>query len=55
MIPRKGDGIDALILCETAFREASITLKRPMKNLLTGETLEGRITVAPYDVMVLVS
>ena len=56
VIPRKSlksDAPDALILCETAFREASIVLPKPMTNVLTGEKLEGRITVKPYDVLVL--
>ena len=45
---------DVLILCETAFKEASVTLKKPMTDVLTGEKLEGTITVKPYEIRVLI-
>ena len=53
VIPREGDNESGLILAETAFKEATVVLPDSYRDILTGETLSGKITVKPYDVMVL--
>ena len=49
-----GNGEEALIVCETAFRSGTITLTEEMTDVLTGETCIGETTVAPYDIRVFV-
>jgi len=50
---REGEAGKGLILVERAAKEAAYTLDKPMVDLLTGETLSGKITLKPYDVKVL--
>lgn len=51
--PRQGNGMSGLILLEYAGAPAAYTLPSPMTDILTGEKLEGRIELKPYDVKVL--
>ena len=51
--PRQGNGMSGLILLEYAGTPAAYTLPSPMTDILTGEKLEGRIELKPYDVKVL--
>ena len=51
--PRQGNGMSGLILLEYAGSPAAYTLPSPMTDILTGEKLEGRIELKPYDVKVL--
>ena len=53
VIPRAGKDAEGLILCELAFKEATIDLPYPMIDVLTGETCEGTYQVEPYGVKVL--
>lgn len=50
---RKGEAGEGVILVECAAKEAAYTLDRPMLDLLTGETLSGRVALKPYEVRVL--
>ncbi|MBR0464435.1 MAG: beta-galactosidase [Clostridia bacterium] len=51
--PRAGDGLKGYVLVEYGAQPAACVLDRPMKNLLTGETLCGRVDVEPYGALVL--
>ena len=60
VIPRKGEPVSAngetvsgLILVEYAGAPAAYTLDRPMKNVVTGETVSGRVTLGGYGILVL--
>ncbi len=50
---REGEAGKGLILVERGAKEAAYTLDKPMVDLLTGETLSGKIALKPYDVKVL--
>ena len=53
VIPRKGETREGLILAETAHAPASYTLTEPMTDILTGKTYEGKVELAPYDLLIL--
>jgi len=54
VIPRSGEGMDGLIVCETGCAEGTVELPCPMTDILTGISYEGTMTVQPYAVHVLV-
>ena len=55
VIPREGDGVSGLILCEIGNSTASVVLEGAMTDLLTGTTYEaGTMQVMPYGIHVLV-
>ena len=51
--PRKGEAGSGLMLVEFGGKPAACTLPCAMTDLLTGKRHEGRVTLAPYDVLVL--
>ena len=51
--PRVGEGVSGCVYVEYGAKEAFVTLSRPMLDVLSGETAEGRIRLAPYSVRVL--
>ncbi len=54
VVPRKGDGMDGLVLCELGYENASVELDRPMTDILTGKSYPaGRLCVEPYGIYVL--
>lgn len=53
VVPRMG-AFDGLIVCETGNADASIELDEPMTDLITGETVSGKVAVEPYGVHVFV-
>ncbi len=53
VIPREGAGRRGLILLEYEGKGGVYTLGKPMYDHITGETVEGRVTVKPYQVLVL--
>ena len=50
---REGNGKKGLMLAEYGCAPASFTLEKPMLDLLTGETLSGKIAFEPYGVKIL--
>ncbi len=42
-----------MVLIEYAARPAAYTLKKPMRELISGRVLEGRVELKPYDILVL--
>ena len=52
-VPRAGVAGEGLILIEYGNSTASYPLPRAMTDLLTGRQVEGRVTLKPYDVLVL--
>ena len=54
VVPRDGDGMEGLIVCETGCTDASIELPYPATDVLTGKTYAGTMAVEPYAVYVLV-
>lgn len=50
---REGNGKKGLMLAEYGCVPASFTLEKPMRDLLTGETLSGKIAFEPYGVKIL--
>ena len=53
VIPRSGKDTEGLILCELAFRDASIRLPFPAVDILTGEIHREVCAVEPYGIKVL--
>jgi len=53
VVPRRGEHTEGLILVEYAGEDASYTLDAPMKNVVSGETVWGTLTLHPYDILVL--
>ena len=53
VVPRRGEEIEGLIVAECRGEAGAITLPEAMTDLLTGKTLEGRVALAPYDLLVL--
>lgn len=51
--PREGDAGRGLVLVESAGQPAAMTLAEPMTDLLSGQTLHGKIALEPYAVRVL--
>ncbi len=51
--PRVGEGIRGLIVAECRNAPGAITLPTPMKDLLTGRVMQGRVALSPYDLLVL--
>lgn len=51
--PREGEAGRGLMLVEYGAKPASIVLDRPMTDLISGKALEGKIDLAPYEVLVL--
>jgi hypothetical protein len=53
VVPREGEGRRGRIVVELAGKGGVYTVEKPMKDILSGETLCGKIDVAPYQVLVL--
>ncbi len=53
VVPRKGSTYEGLMVVEHENKPATLSLKKPMVNLLDGKTYKGNIKVKPYQVMVL--
>ena len=53
VVPREGKERRGCIVVELAGRGGVYTLEKPMKDILSGETLSGTVTVAPYQVLML--
>ncbi|NLG49031.1 MAG: beta-galactosidase [Chloroflexi bacterium] len=53
VVPRRGPRAEGWVCVELHNRPARLVLGRPVVDLLTGERLEGKITVAPFGVRVL--
>jgi beta-galactosidase GanA len=53
VVPRKGKNREGLILAEFEGRGGSYQLPCPMYEHLSGKTLSGIVTVAPYEVLIL--
>lgn len=53
VVPRKGDTLSGLILVEYAGQDGAYTLDTPMKNVVTGEIVTGRVCLNPYGILVL--
>ncbi|MBQ8441266.1 MAG: beta-galactosidase [Clostridia bacterium] len=51
--PRTGNGREGLILAEFEGQGGSYQLPCPMYEHLSGKTLSGRVTIAPYEVLIL--
>lgn len=51
--PREGQTVSGAVVIELGNKQASLTIKHPAVDLLTGRTIKGRVTVPPYGVMVL--
>jgi len=52
--PRKGDGVEGLVLVETGYSNGTVVLDAPMKDILTGKIYDaGEMKVEPYGVYVL--
>lgn len=51
--PRSGEGREGVVLVEYAAQGGTYRCESAMTDLFTGETVEGEITLAPYDVRVL--
>lgn len=54
VIPRKGNGMEGLIVIEAGNREGEIVLEDEMTDVLTNEKHAGNMKIAPYSVHVLV-
>ncbi len=52
-VPRKGENTEGLILAEYKNEGGTCVLPYPMTELLSGRVLDGRITLKPYDILVL--
>jgi len=53
VVPRAGKGGRGMVLVEYERKPGSVTLPRPMTDLLTGKRHQGVVELAPYGVMVL--
>lgn len=53
IVPREGGGQRGLVIAEVENKAGVVTLDRPMRDLLTGNTYTAEITVPAYGVMVL--
>ena len=53
-VPRKGEAGEGLAVVETGGAHAAITLRQPMRDLLSGRQLAGRVAVMPYQTLILV-
>lgn len=53
VVPRAGGGQRGLVIAEVENKAGAVTLDRPMRDLITGETHTGETAVPPYGVMVL--
>lgn len=53
VVPRKGNGRSGMIFAEYGNAKASCTLKSPMTDILTGRTCQGKVELAPYELLVL--
>jgi len=52
--PRSGEAGKGMVVVEHSNRPATLTLTSPAKDILTGNTVSGKIELPPYGVMVLV-
>jgi hypothetical protein len=50
---RKGDGREGLMIAEVDGRGGSYRLPCPMRDVLSGKTFSERVSLAPYEVLVL--
>ena len=53
VVPRSGPAGEGVMLVELENRPATIELERPATDILTGETLHGRVDIPSYGVAVL--
>lgn len=53
VIERRGKNRQGLILMEICHKSATYTLDKPMRDILTGKTYSGEITLNPYDILIL--
>ena len=53
VVPRKGNGQEGFIIVDALGKGGRFKLPYPAKDLLTDKILEGEITIAPYEVLVL--
>ena len=55
VVPRVGDDMSGLVLCECGYENAAVELPYPMTDVLSGRRFEaGKMQVEPYGVYVLV-
>lgn len=52
-VPRKGEGIEGLILMECGGEAGACDLPAPMRDILTGKQYDGRVSLSPYEVLML--
>ena len=52
-VKRIGENKNGIILIENAAEKASFTLEKKMKDILSGEIYEGKISLTPYQILVL--
>ena len=52
-VKRTGENKNGIILIENAAENASFTLEKKMKDILSGEIYEGKISLTPYQILVL--
>ncbi|MBO5069760.1 MAG: beta-galactosidase trimerization domain-containing protein, partial [Roseburia sp.] len=51
---REKDGKQYLFLLNYPAQETAITIKRPLRELISGDVLNGKVTMKPYEVFVFV-
>lgn len=51
--PRRGTAGEGYAVVETGGKNATLTLREPMMELLSGCRLDGRISIAPYQTLIL--
>lgn len=52
-VPRKGEAGQGLVLAEYRNQGGTCVLPREMTDVLTGDTLSGTVTLAPYEIRIL--
>lgn len=53
VVPRTGETTSGLILVEYAGADAAYTLDHPMRDIVAEKTVEGRLEIPPYGILVL--
>lgn len=53
VVPRVGKGRRGLILAEYGNAGASCVLKSPMTDILSGKSYDGKVELAPYEILIL--
>jgi len=54
LVVREKEGKEYLFVLNYPAKEAVLELKQPLKDLLSGEVLNGKVVMKPYEVMVFV-